>query len=787
MSAQPHRRGPSLVAAVLALALAGLQGSAWAEAPLRRYVVVPGDSCWSIAEKFFGDGEKYSVIHEHNALGPMPHVLHPGQQLLLPAEVPGPEAKVGWLHNEVQAKPPWAVDWRSAEADMELWRLHKVATGAGASASIVFEDRSRLRMRPEALLVIYGGGSGKAAQSARPSGTRLVLEKGALRGGLERLDQEADLSVATPAGEVSLRSTDAQVEVDELRSTLVSVFQGAAQVLARGARVLVAQGQGTVVRKGQRPQAPRPLPPQVRWAAGPERQAVAVLPGQLGSFEARWLPEPLAKVYQVELARDPEFRQVLVDAQVGSGVLSFRAQDLAPGDYSVRVSARDLRKLQGPASRTLRLQVVALEASRPPQPAADGAYEVAGPLRLALPGALGAEFELAVDDEPFRAASAPLILLTPGERRLRYRLRDAATATMTTLRLRNLALRGSVAPARLELGAGEGPSSFQIRVEDERGRPVALPGLRFGEYGQDDLALQPQAPGQWEATLPASSSDRAAVAVLALRWPGGELASATVQRAAAAPAAPPAAAPYVWPAEPLSLGWAASLPGLPLRGARPQRLLGLDLGLLQSPTGLAEEGWTLRGALRAEQSWAQGNWGLDALFPFQAGELLPDGVDSNETGDLRLGLRRWLRLAAGLELAARLGLQIPTGGAPRLGGDGSLEPGLLLAWEPWRGGQLGCAQALALGWRSEGTLPLHWAAAYSLLHRPLPQIGLGLELDQLFGLRGAGDLRAWALGAGLQLFLDRSRATLLLRRGLGEDGERALGDLGVELRVDLGW
>jgi nucleoid-associated protein YgaU len=44
------------------------------------YVVVPGDSLWKLAEKYMGDGFKWSVIAKENNLAP-PYVLEVGQKL----------------------------------------------------------------------------------------------------------------------------------------------------------------------------------------------------------------------------------------------------------------------------------------------------------------------------------------------------------------------------------------------------------------------------------------------------------------------------------------------------------------------------------------------------------------------------------------------------------------------------------------------------------------------------------------------------------------------------------
>lgn len=51
----------------------------------QNYVVEPGDSLWSIAAKFYGNGSKYTLIVSANSL-PQNAVLHVGDTIVIPAE-----------------------------------------------------------------------------------------------------------------------------------------------------------------------------------------------------------------------------------------------------------------------------------------------------------------------------------------------------------------------------------------------------------------------------------------------------------------------------------------------------------------------------------------------------------------------------------------------------------------------------------------------------------------------------------------------------------------------------
>ena len=49
----------------------------------RTYTVVSGDTLWAIAERFYGDGNKYQVIADASGVS-NPDLIYPGQELTIP-------------------------------------------------------------------------------------------------------------------------------------------------------------------------------------------------------------------------------------------------------------------------------------------------------------------------------------------------------------------------------------------------------------------------------------------------------------------------------------------------------------------------------------------------------------------------------------------------------------------------------------------------------------------------------------------------------------------------------
>jgi nucleoid-associated protein YgaU len=51
------------------------------------YVVKSGDSLSKIAKHFYGDGNKWKIIHQANSAKiPNPDLIHPGLELIIPAQ-----------------------------------------------------------------------------------------------------------------------------------------------------------------------------------------------------------------------------------------------------------------------------------------------------------------------------------------------------------------------------------------------------------------------------------------------------------------------------------------------------------------------------------------------------------------------------------------------------------------------------------------------------------------------------------------------------------------------------
>jgi len=828
----------AILAGVVALGGTPIAPARAAKPTLKPYVVQPGDTCWNIAERLYGSGKKYSVIHKYNDLGPMPHVLVPGTKLMLPLQGGGPDAQVDWVRRIVKAKPPRVPTWLDARVNMPLWRLYKLSTGDESAAHVVFEDTSELRLRDNALLVIYGSSARKTSKRKRPPKTTVVLDRGTLRGGLAALDAAqqgaskdapaGSLVVKTKAAEVDLRRAVGQVDTGTADDTAVSVYAGEAKVAAQGATVDVPKDFGTFVEKGKKPEKPRPLPPRPKWAttagagAAGARALVPIVPGALGAFQGRWEPVKRAARYRFELARDRAFKRVIVDATVGAGVTAFRAEDLQPGTYYARVAAIDRRRLEGKPAHPIAVEVRPVKLSRLPTRGADGVWEVQGPTRLALGRVDGLEMRLtwrpegsAADEEPgsrsptgggppeasWQPSDGVARLKEPGWYRVDVRVAGGPVAgfDVHVLGVRaTLALADPTAPP-LEPGV-DGSARVVVEARDTRGEPTTPLGLALVAEPGGELALAPRSPGRFEAAVPAPPAGHRGPVRLTLRWAAGVLARAEVPVAAPAVAPPPPPAPahtpFGWTASPGVARWDRRGAAMEAPSVRAVRQVGLEVAVRGADPAAEGDRDTHLG-VAVSGTWASRDHraGVSGRVTLWRPALSADPASSSMLGDVEVGTRYAVVATPRWGLAPALRLRLPTAPQGLVGGEDEAAPS-----RRW-GGELGLVAAAHAGevatftaregvaaWADFQTATqVDLVGTYAVTLRPTPWLETAAQLDTLLGLSGDDRRGAFGLTGAVRARLDEVRVGLFVGSGLGAPGRQRLGSLVGGLTLELGY
>lgn len=329
-----------------------------------RHVVKSGDSCSSIAQKYYGDTRFVDLLHGANpelARKPPPHVLVEGMVLIIPpkpAPKTGPDAQLTAVKNQVDVLSP---ETKPGKANDPLFRGNRVSTQAASAADVTFRDETQVKLGERTLVVILGDARSAAARVTDPTETQTTLVTGNLRAFMAGSSHKETSAVAvgTAAASVKVYDGEAQVSADAVKTTRVAVYGGSSAIDARGTRREVARGFGSKAELGQQPTPPRPLPPAPAWSTSPplvlfDRGTALIV----GEYDVPASPNQHIAEWHVQIARDGIFRDVAVDTRAPVGVKRLEAQPPGAGRYYIRVSAIDDDHFEGPFSRIARVMVV---------------------------------------------------------------------------------------------------------------------------------------------------------------------------------------------------------------------------------------------------------------------------------------------------------------------------------------------------------------------------------------------------------------------------------------------
>ncbi|MEM9189259.1 MAG: FecR domain-containing protein [Myxococcota bacterium] len=372
-------RREGLLALMLCFAAQGVgaaEGQATEEREAQEYEVQFGDTCIRIAQRFLGSRRLCSRILEANPSVPPSAIARPGTIIIIPGRMPtqetpsgGPDAEVTAAVRRVEAQAPAATEWRPAPRGQDLYRGWRVNTSERSAAELTFQDRSRIVMRENTLVIIFGSSSAEARRRT----SQANLDRGSLRTAIGNLRME----VNTPAAVASLDGGSSVVSVDEAGTSRLSHHDGNAAVLASnsGGRTQVRPGFGTKAPRGRRPTRPRPLPAAPAWAAPPER--FVGVEGAGATVRGEWSAVPDATRYRVFVRTEGD--ELVAAATVPANVTRFEVHGLPAGQYRARLSTIDNDFFESRLSPPHAFSVAVGRLELPSGENALGDYDVADP------------------------------------------------------------------------------------------------------------------------------------------------------------------------------------------------------------------------------------------------------------------------------------------------------------------------------------------------------------------------------------------------------------------------
>jgi len=289
---------------------------------------------------------------------------------------------------QVKSKRGQEIAWQQARKGMRLYDEDSLQTLDKASALIRFDAENSIDLGENSLIVIRRMERDPLFREKR---SYMVMVDGVLRGRLNASDDNGVfVEVTLPNAVTRLQAepdggeaVEFRIDVQGDESSSVTIYSGSAEVEANGEAVQLVANQLTRIAGESTPSAPvsLPKPPTLVTPKPRQRFSYRSLPPRI---KLSWNPRTGGNGYHLQLARDTQFTELLVDEQLTQ--TSFVHGNLTPGNYFWRISSC-ADAVEGPFSSTGRFTLE--QDQQPPQ------------LELALPDeAKSSELQLTGRTEP---------------------------------------------------------------------------------------------------------------------------------------------------------------------------------------------------------------------------------------------------------------------------------------------------------------------------------------------------------------------------------------------------
>jgi hypothetical protein len=439
-----------LAAALLAAFVAAPRPAGAAPDKTQAIKVMPGDTLWSLSQKYLKDPKRWNVILKHNSLPTSdPTVALPGMTLKVPTEELKEKYQAATLldmERSVSFREVESPSWNPAAKKMELFEDWGLRTQESSWARVTFANGGLLKLDANSMAIL---------KSPKKADYELELKRGVIHTTVAR--------VVTPSARIVPKGGDTKYSariLDDL-STRVQVYKGAADVqdLKGKKNVEVKAGFYTDVALDRAPATPTKMPnvdlamaPEIRGLDGRSDAVVKLRTGAPNAPGAGSLGADLAALsvgvpvaaYRVQISRTLDFAKPVFSKNFDSGEAIDLAQaGLKDGSYFVRARIIDLLGEEGRWS-----------APKPYRPGGD-------------------------DDIQSLAFSGSLEVTRPEEEEVRvkasrYRIMGRASRDLTVLINGERVIKDSDGAFSTEVLLKTGPNNFRIEGSDVGGNDKVL-------------------------------------------------------------------------------------------------------------------------------------------------------------------------------------------------------------------------------------------------------------------------------------------------------------------------
>ncbi|MBT8105871.1 MAG: hypothetical protein HKN65_11075 [Woeseiaceae bacterium] len=290
-------------------------------------------------------------------------------------------ARLSDVQREVKIRRADGVAWTDARIGRTVVDDDALQTFANSRARVDFTTENELEIGQNSLVIFRSNSADPFLQKRDPA---VVVMQGELGGSVN--EDFGAFAVELPSGVAVLSAdkesgapADFKLSVNPDKSSTIAMYAGTAAVHINGERYDLGARQALTVSADGRTGGIRDVPgaPPVR---APRANTVAKFRDLPPRVNFEWGNVSRAQNYRLEVARDANFEQIIVDEYLNE--TAFTHGNLAEGDYYWRVSARS-GWVQGPVSRARRLfveqdvEAPVLELS-PIRQAATGEYRLSG-------------------------------------------------------------------------------------------------------------------------------------------------------------------------------------------------------------------------------------------------------------------------------------------------------------------------------------------------------------------------------------------------------------------------
>lgn len=270
-------------------------------------------------------------------------------------------AVVRGVRNKVLYRAADAVAWGEAKVDMNLFDSDRIATKARSEAIVAFDEDNEMRVEANSVLVVESLAQSKTEQTLSMT---LSLPEGGFRSRIARSDNHnVKLRINLPSADILVDTArigggeaDIAAHVEPGAADRVAVYSGEAEVVApSGERLTLRSNEFTEVAPDGSLTEVRALP-SAAIILLPGRDATVYVSEQRPEVTFKWKRVDECAAYRLELARDADFLDELLDERITRG--RFTYGNLEPGSYLWRMSCLDDAGLQGHYSDVTHFEVV---------------------------------------------------------------------------------------------------------------------------------------------------------------------------------------------------------------------------------------------------------------------------------------------------------------------------------------------------------------------------------------------------------------------------------------------